>query len=80
MMAEAAAEFTAPPVETRAGKTVQLRNIHAGIGRDSRSDLYEDRLAYVWDNDGDTAPCATTTVASSTPSAGTPRPLTLHST
>lgn len=27
MMAEAAAEFTALPVETRAGKTVHLRNI-----------------------------------------------------
>ncbi|KIZ15732.1 lamin tail domain-containing protein [Streptomyces natalensis] len=29
--------------------------VHTGIGRDNRWDLYQDRRAYVWDNDGDTA-------------------------
>ncbi|MFE0379104.1 lamin tail domain-containing protein [Streptomyces inhibens] len=29
--------------------------VHTGIGRDNRFDLYQDRRAYVWDNDGDTA-------------------------
>lgn len=29
--------------------------IHTGIGRDSSSDLYQDRRAYVWDNRSDTA-------------------------
>jgi len=29
--------------------------VHTGIGRDTRTDLYQDRRAYVGDNDGDTA-------------------------
>ncbi|MFF1278730.1 lamin tail domain-containing protein [Streptomyces marokkonensis] len=29
--------------------------IHTGIGRDSRTDLYQDRRHYVWDNRSDTA-------------------------
>ncbi|WP_413254213.1 hypothetical protein [Streptomyces decoyicus] len=30
--------------------------VHTGIGRDFRADLYQDRRAYVWDNDGDCDP------------------------
>ncbi|MEV5477377.1 lamin tail domain-containing protein [Streptomyces sp. NPDC052207] len=29
--------------------------VHTGIGRDVRTDLYQDRRAYVWNNDTDTA-------------------------
>jgi hypothetical protein len=29
--------------------------IHTGIGRDTRTDLYQDRRHYVWDNRSDTA-------------------------
>ncbi|MFF4244943.1 lamin tail domain-containing protein [Streptomyces sp. NPDC001822] len=29
--------------------------IHTGIGRDTRTDLFQDRRTYVWDNNGDTA-------------------------
>ncbi|MEU6807728.1 lamin tail domain-containing protein [Streptomyces sp. NPDC046831] len=29
--------------------------IHTGIGRDNRTDLYQDRRAYVWNNRSDTA-------------------------
>ncbi|MPY33530.1 lamin tail domain-containing protein [Streptomyces adustus] len=29
--------------------------VHTGEGRDTRSDLYQDRRAYVWNNDRDTA-------------------------
>ncbi|WP_331724201.1 lamin tail domain-containing protein (plasmid) [Streptomyces longwoodensis] len=29
--------------------------IHTGVGRDSRTDLYQDRRNYVWDNRSDTA-------------------------
>ncbi|MET7458141.1 lamin tail domain-containing protein [Streptomyces sp. NPDC005574] len=29
--------------------------IHTGQGRDTRTDLYQDRRAYVWNNDHDTA-------------------------
>ncbi|MHB9856609.1 lamin tail domain-containing protein [Streptomyces krungchingensis] len=29
--------------------------VHTGIGRDSRTDLYQDRRHYVWDNRSDTA-------------------------
>ncbi|MCX4740817.1 lamin tail domain-containing protein [Streptomyces antibioticus] len=29
--------------------------IHTGVGRDTRTDLYQDRRAYVWNNDHDTA-------------------------
>lgn len=29
--------------------------IHTGIGRDTRTDLYQDRRASVWNNDSDTA-------------------------
>ncbi len=29
--------------------------VHTGIGRDTRHDLYQDRRAYVWNNDSDTA-------------------------
>ncbi|MGJ3558072.1 lamin tail domain-containing protein [Streptomyces sp. INA 01156] len=29
--------------------------VHTGIGRDTRTDLYQDRRAYVWDNRADTA-------------------------
>ncbi|WP_326751143.1 lamin tail domain-containing protein [Streptomyces hirsutus] len=29
--------------------------VHTGIGRDTRTDLYQDRRAYVWDNRSDTA-------------------------
>ncbi|MGW2803194.1 lamin tail domain-containing protein [Streptomyces sp. NPDC001269] len=29
--------------------------IHTGIGRDTRTDLFQDRRAYVWNNDSDTA-------------------------
>ncbi|WP_342593414.1 hypothetical protein [Streptomyces inhibens] len=49
------------PCPTLAGHS-RVR-VHTGIGRDTRSDLDQDRRAYVWDNDGDTAPCATTTAA-----------------
>ncbi|WP_406368309.1 lamin tail domain-containing protein [Streptomyces sp. NBC_00647] len=29
--------------------------VHTGIGRDTRTDLFQDRRAYVWDNRSDTA-------------------------
>ncbi|MFF3639357.1 lamin tail domain-containing protein [Streptomyces sp. NPDC002250] len=29
--------------------------VHTGVGRDSRTDLFQDRRAYVWNNDYDTA-------------------------
>ncbi|MFE9953466.1 lamin tail domain-containing protein [Streptomyces sp. NPDC005531] len=29
--------------------------IHTGVGRDTRTDLYQDRRSYVWDNRSDTA-------------------------
>ncbi|MFJ4329089.1 lamin tail domain-containing protein [Streptomyces tricolor] len=29
--------------------------VHTGIGRDRKMDLYQDRRAYVWDNNSDTA-------------------------
>ncbi|WP_408647492.1 hypothetical protein [Streptomyces geranii] len=29
--------------------------IHTGEGRDTRTDLYQDRRSYVWNNDHDTA-------------------------
>ncbi|MEU1203531.1 lamin tail domain-containing protein [Streptomyces sp. NPDC005813] len=29
--------------------------VHTGIGRDTSTDLYQDRRAYVWDNRSDTA-------------------------
>ncbi|MEU1465504.1 lamin tail domain-containing protein [Streptomyces sp. NPDC005727] len=29
--------------------------VHTGIGRDTRTDLFQDRRAYVWNNDHDTA-------------------------
>ncbi|MCX5009232.1 lamin tail domain-containing protein [Streptomyces sp. NBC_00638] len=29
--------------------------IHTGIGRDTHTDLFQDRRAYVWDNNSDTA-------------------------
>ncbi|MEH0589799.1 lamin tail domain-containing protein [Streptomyces sp. B21-106] len=29
--------------------------VHTGVGRDTRTDLYQDRRAYVWNNDYDTA-------------------------
>ncbi|WP_246295954.1 hypothetical protein OHT20_38120 [Streptomyces caniferus] len=29
--------------------------VHTGIGRDNRTDLYQDRRNYVWDNNGDQA-------------------------
>ncbi|MFD9293479.1 lamin tail domain-containing protein [Streptomyces sp. NPDC060030] len=29
--------------------------VHTGIGRDTRTDLFQDRRAYVWDSYGDTA-------------------------
>ncbi|KUM96195.1 hypothetical protein AQI95_42710 [Streptomyces yokosukanensis] len=29
--------------------------VHTGIGRDTRTDLYQDRRTYVWNNNGDTA-------------------------
>ncbi|MGQ4331115.1 lamin tail domain-containing protein [Streptomyces hayashii] len=29
--------------------------VHTGVGRDTRTDLYQDRRAYVWNNDRDTA-------------------------
>ncbi|MFF0836727.1 MULTISPECIES: lamin tail domain-containing protein [unclassified Streptomyces] len=29
--------------------------VHTGIGRDTRTDLFQDRRAYVWNNDYDTA-------------------------
>ncbi len=29
--------------------------VHMGMGRDTRTDLFQDRRAYVWDNDSDTA-------------------------
>ncbi|WP_406110352.1 lamin tail domain-containing protein [Streptomyces sp. NBC_01003] len=35
----------------RAHATVR---VHTGIGRDTRTDLFQDRRAYVWDNNGDT--------------------------
>ncbi|MGW8367020.1 lamin tail domain-containing protein, partial [Streptomyces wedmorensis] len=34
------------------GSTVR---IHTGEGRDTRTDLYQDRRNYVWDNRSDTA-------------------------
>lgn len=30
-------------------------SVHTGIGRDARTDLFQDRRAYVWDNNSDTA-------------------------
>jgi Lamin Tail Domain len=32
--------------------------VHTGVGRDTRTDLYQDRRAYVWNNDHDTATLA----------------------
>ncbi|MER6130213.1 lamin tail domain-containing protein [Streptomyces sp. NPDC001795] len=29
--------------------------VHTGIGRDTRTDLYQDRRSYVWNNTSDTA-------------------------
>lgn len=29
--------------------------VHTGVGRDTRTDLYQDRRSYVWNNDRDTA-------------------------
>ncbi|MEU4090759.1 lamin tail domain-containing protein [Streptomyces aureus] len=29
--------------------------VHTGLGRDTRTDLFQDRRAYVWNNDRDTA-------------------------
>ncbi|MET8168899.1 lamin tail domain-containing protein [Streptomyces sp. NPDC005329] len=29
--------------------------VHTGVGRDTRTDLFQDRRAYVWNNDHDTA-------------------------
>ncbi|WP_435279388.1 lamin tail domain-containing protein [Streptomyces sp. 1222.5] len=29
--------------------------VHTGMGRDTRTDVFQDRRAYVWDNDSDTA-------------------------
>jgi len=29
--------------------------VHTGVGRDTRTDLFQDRRAYVWNNDYDTA-------------------------
>jgi hypothetical protein len=29
--------------------------VHTGIGRDTHHDVYQDRRAYVWNNDGDRA-------------------------
>ncbi|MEV6619047.1 hypothetical protein AB0N31_35390 [Streptomyces sp. NPDC051051] len=29
--------------------------IHTGLGRDTRTDFYQDRRHYVWNNDSDTA-------------------------
>ncbi|MER5897292.1 lamin tail domain-containing protein, partial [Streptomyces sp. NPDC001876] len=29
--------------------------VHTGIGRDTRTDLFQDRRSYVWDNYSDTA-------------------------
>ncbi|SEE66563.1 Lamin Tail Domain [Streptomyces sp. 2231.1] len=29
--------------------------VHTGMGRDTRTDLFQDRRAYVWDNNSDTA-------------------------
>ncbi len=29
--------------------------IHTGVGRDTRTDLFQDRRHYVWDNHSDTA-------------------------
>ncbi|WP_063887491.1 hypothetical protein [Streptomyces sp. Root1310] len=34
---------------------VGVAGIHTGEGRDTRTDLYQDRRAYVWNNDHDTA-------------------------
>ncbi len=35
-----------------AGKTVK---IHTGTGKDTSADTFQNRKAYVWNNDGDTA-------------------------
>jgi len=29
--------------------------VHTGTGRDTRHDVYQDRRAYIWNNNGDTA-------------------------
>jgi len=49
----------------RDGHTYRFRNVrldgrstvrvHTGTGRDTRHDVYQDRRAYIWNNDGDTA-------------------------
>ena len=33
----------------------QSVRVHTGIGHDTHRDVYQDRRAYVWDNNGDTA-------------------------
>ncbi|WP_406841838.1 lamin tail domain-containing protein (plasmid) [Streptomyces sp. AHU1] len=38
----------------RLGRRSTVR-VHTGIGRDSRTDLFQDRRAYVWNNDRDRA-------------------------
>ncbi|MFI9046005.1 lamin tail domain-containing protein [Streptomyces sp. NPDC053427] len=49
----------------RSGRTYRFGNfrlaghsqvrVHTGVGHDNRWDVYQDRRAYVWDNDRDTA-------------------------
>ncbi|MGW1727668.1 lamin tail domain-containing protein [Streptomyces sp. NPDC002306] len=49
----AAGHFSTSHHYKRAGRdTVR---IHAGQGRDTRTDLYQDRRAYVWNDDRDAA-------------------------
>ncbi|MEU9201491.1 lamin tail domain-containing protein [Streptomyces sp. NPDC048332] len=40
--------------DVRLGGYATVR-IHTGVGRDTRTDLYQDRYHYVWDNYSDTA-------------------------
>ncbi|MFI9810494.1 lamin tail domain-containing protein [Streptomyces sp. NPDC052301] len=44
--------YTFRHVRLEGGATVR---VHTGVGRDTRTDLYQDRRAYVWRNDADTA-------------------------
>ncbi|MGW0884929.1 lamin tail domain-containing protein [Streptomyces sp. NPDC002671] len=44
--------YVFPNVRIGAGKYMK---IHTGIGSDTGSDKYQDRRAYVWNNDADTA-------------------------
>ncbi|MFF9218865.1 lamin tail domain-containing protein [Streptomyces viridosporus] len=46
--------MSSAPIPDRLNGRATVR-IHTGVGRDTRTDLYQDRYHYVWDNRADTA-------------------------